>query len=101
MVVVKVLLFIITIFVIVVVNLYDFDNLLKGEEEYIQIYSGFLFTLGMLAMFPVILNINLIRSIIILYILYIVFYTWVYIKIKKWKKENSSNKNERGKDVNE
>ena len=88
---------------IVVVNLYDFNNLLKGDEEYIQIYSGFLFTLGMISIFPIILNMNLYNSfkgLLIVYILYIIFYTWIYIKIKRYKKENSNN-DERRKDGNE
>lgn len=81
----RVLLFITTLFILVVVNLYDLKKLLDGDGEFINSYSGFLFTLAMLPMFPMILNKDIYNSIgnmVIIYFFYIVVYVFIYIKIK-------------------
>lgn len=95
----KIILFIIFIFIMVVVNLREFERLQQGDTDYISTYSGFLLTLGLLNIIPLTFNIygiKCMKIMFVIYALYISFYTWMYFKIRKWyrEKNNSEGENE-------
>lgn len=93
----KIILFIIFIFVMVVVNLHEFERLQQGDTDYISTYSGFLLTLGLLNIIPLTFNIYGIKYIeimFVIYALYISFYTWMYFKLRKWYREKNKSEGE-------
>lgn len=84
----KVIVFVVVLFLIIVFNLFDFDRLLNGgTDDYIQVESGLLKTLCWLFVFVIIFDIKRVSLVIILYGSYIAIYTLLYLKIKKFKKE--------------
>ena len=93
----RLVIFIIIIFLIVVFNLADFDNLLnKGEDKYIQRYSGMLNSCFLLMIIPtLVLGLKFevgVWILCILEVVYITIYTRIYFKIRKIKEERKNNK---------
>ena len=79
----------IILFVIIVLNVKDFINLLNdGTDRYIQRYSGMLGTLVGLTHF--IFKFDLIKIEFLIYGIYITIYTFLYFKIKKIKEERKN-----------
>ena len=91
----KLVIFLVILFLVIVFSLYDFDNLLnKGEDRYIQRYSGMLsscFCVMMIPPFAFGLKGDVgVFLIIIFEVIYITIYTWIYIKIRKIKEERKN-----------
>ncbi len=93
---VRVICFIISLFLVIVFTLADFDNLLnKGEDKYIQRYSGMLNSCILLMIIPP-LVFGLMGEVGVwitctLEVVYITIYTWIYFKIRKIKEERKNN----------
>lgn len=84
--------FLVIIFLIIVFNWCDFNNLLNhGEHRYIQLYSGMLNTCFALMLIPSLIfpvRYEVGKWIILsIEVVYIAIYTWINFKIKKIKEE--------------
>lgn len=91
----RLVIFLIILFLIIVFNLYDFDNLLnKGEDRYVQRYSGMLGScFCVMTIPPLVFGLKGevgIWLIVILEVVYITIYTWIYFKIRKIKEEKEN-----------
>lgn len=90
----KLVIFLVILFLVIVFSLYDFDNLLnKGEDRYIQRYSGILSSCFCVMMIPP-FAFGLTGDVggfltIILEVVYITIYTCIYFKIRKIKEERN------------
>lgn len=96
----KVIGLLVIIFLIIVFNLHDFDNLLnKGVNDYIQRYSGMLNTCVALVIIPSLIfpvRYEVGKWIILsLEVVYIAIYTWIYFKIKKIKEEREKDEEDK------
>ena len=81
---------VIILFLMIVLNVKDFINLLNnGTNRYIQRYSGMLCTLVGLVGFVYKFNLRKIEFLV--YGIYIAIYTLIYFKIKKIKEERKNN----------
>lgn len=82
----KVIGFIIILFLIIILNVKDFINLLNDRtDRYIQRYSGMLSSLVGLMYY--VLKYDLRKIEFLVYGIYIIIYTFLYFKIKKLKNE--------------
>ncbi len=90
----KLVIFLVILFLVIVFSLYDFDNLLnKGEDRYIQRYSGMLNSCCCVMMIPPyafgLTGDVGVFIIIICEVVYITIYTCIYFKIRKIKEERN------------
>ena len=89
----KVLLTIIVFLLFIIFNIKDFNNLLNhGEKSFIQgkrtggsaIFHTF-FQLGFLSL---VYDLRNIESFVVIYVIYLIVYTIIFFKIKKYKESN-------------